>query len=420
MTPFILRSRIFNVLGSGFVVGAALAACGGDVGTSGETGTAGAGGTAGTAGAAGAGGTAGTMFVDGGGGSGGMGGSSEPRRVCFTPDQVRMKCAPNTGFLCMTGSTPWDADAGFSCPSVIGAPCLFYSDLVVQGDNCCYLDPSGIPCGRPFLVDGEARRAAAVERIDWLDEVTDGDDSLDARTRRALALAWLDDARLEHASIASFARYTLDLLALGAPADLVADAQRAAADEVRHAQRCFSLASRYHGDALGPGPLAMDGSLPSATLVDAAVSAVREGCIGETMASLSAASQLERASDAMVRRTLSGIAEDEARHAELAWRFVAWAIERGGAVVRSAVAEAFREALQAIEWAPSRSAIDVDGRAWRAHGRLSATEERACQLRAAREVIEPCARALLGRATSGAPLFAAAGLTGGDGDVSRL
>jgi hypothetical protein len=405
MTPFILKSRIFAVLGSGIVVGAALAACGGDVGTSGEGGSAGAGGTAGTAGMGGAGGTAGTMVVDGGGGSAGMGGSGQPARVCFTPDQVRAKCSPNTGFTCQSGTDPWDADAGLSCPSVIGAPCLFYSDLVVQGDNCCYLDPSGIPCGRPFLVAGEARRAPAVERGDWIEEPVDDDGSLDDRTRRALALAWLDDARLEHASIASFARFTLDLLALGAPADLVADAQRAAADEVRHAQRCFSLATRYHGEALGPGPLAIDGSLPATSLVDAAVSAVREGCIGETTASLSAAAQLEGASDPRVRRTLSMIVEDEARHAELAWRFVAWAIERGGAVVRSAVAEAFREALRAIEWAPSRTASDVDARAWRAHGRLSPSEERACQLRAAREVIEPCARALL--AKSGVPFFAA-------------
>src|SRR4029078_773041 len=108
---------------------------------------------------------------------------------------------------------------------------------------------------------------------------------------------------------------------------------------------CFSLATRYHGEALGPGPLAVDGTLTATSLVDAAVSAVREGCIGETTASLAAATQLEKASDARGRGTLSMIGEDEARHAELAWRFVAWAIERGGAVVHSAVTKAFREAL---------------------------------------------------------------------------
>jgi len=260
------------------------------------------------------------MVVDAG--SGGMGGSGQLPRVCFTQDQVRQKCT-GPSFMCTNGTGPWDADAGFSCPSLIGAPCLVYSDLVVQGDQCCYLDPSGIPCGRPFLVGGELRRAPAIETADWIDEPIDGDDSLDDRTRRALALAWLDDARLEHASVASFARFTLDLLALGAPADLVADAQRAAADEVRHAQRCFSLATRYHGEALGPGPLAVDGSIGATTLVDAAVAAVREGCVGETTASLSAAAQLDRASDTKVRVTLTAIAEDEARHAELAWRFVA-------------------------------------------------------------------------------------------------
>jgi hypothetical protein len=40
-------------------------------------------------------------------------------------------------------------------------------------------------------------------------------------------------------------------MALGAPADMIADAERAARDEIDHAQRCFALAARYRGDAPG-------------------------------------------------------------------------------------------------------------------------------------------------------------------------
>ncbi len=212
MTPYILKSRIFQVLGSSLVIGAALAACGGDVSTSGGEGTAGAGGTAGTAGA---GGTA--------------GGDAGPKRVCFTPDKVRAMCATTPNY-CASNAGPWDADGGFTCPSIIGSGCTGYYGVVVRGEDCCYPDPTGVACGRPFLVAGEARRAPAVERADWLAHATSERMTIDLRTQRALSFAWLDDARLEHASIASFARFTLDLLALGAPADLVADAQRAATD----------------------------------------------------------------------------------------------------------------------------------------------------------------------------------------------
>jgi hypothetical protein len=51
-----------------------------------------------------------------------MSDGGEPRRVCFTPDEVRGKCSANSGFYCMTGNAPWDADAGFTCPGLIGAP----------------------------------------------------------------------------------------------------------------------------------------------------------------------------------------------------------------------------------------------------------------------------------------------------------
>ena len=49
------------------------------------------------------------------------------------------------------------------------------------------------------------------------------------------------------AEIASFARTSLDLLALGAPADLVAETHRAALDEIEHARIAYALASAFSG-----------------------------------------------------------------------------------------------------------------------------------------------------------------------------
>jgi len=59
--------------------------------------------------------------------------------------------------------------------------------------------------------------------------------------------------QLEHASIAAFARFSLQLLSLGAPAGLIDDCTRALGDETAHARLCFQLASAYAGRAIGSG-----------------------------------------------------------------------------------------------------------------------------------------------------------------------
>ncbi len=66
------------------------------------------------------------------------------------------------------------------------------------------------------------------------------------------ARQWTETARLEHASIAAFARFVLQLMALGAPAELVAADVLAtiATDEARHAElawRCVAWMVRAFG-----------------------------------------------------------------------------------------------------------------------------------------------------------------------------
>jgi hypothetical protein len=188
-----------------------------------------------------------------------------------------------------------------------------------------------------------------------------------------LAEAWTRDALLEHASVASFGRFALELLGAGAPPSLVADAHRAALDEVQHARLCFGLASAYAGEDIGPGAFDFGrGVAVEADLADIAVRTFLEGCAGETFGAVLAAEALAAATDPAVRAVLAVIAEDEARHAELAWRAVAWAVEAGGAPVR----EALRDALDA-------------------HGRLDAAAVRATIERTLREVVLPCAHGLL-------------------------
>jgi hypothetical protein len=209
--------------------------------------------------------------------------------------------------------------------------------------------------------------------------------------RRRLADGWLQAALAEHASVASFARFTLQLLAIGAPADLVEAAQRAGLDEVDHARRSFRLASRYAGTPLGPGPLPLHGDLLGPLdLAALAAAATREGCVGETLSALEAAEALEGATDPEVREALAAIAADEARHAELSWAFVRWCL--GVAPVHAAVRRALEEALAAQVPVPP---TDPDEATLRAHGRLSDRCRARVHARGLAEVVGPAARALL-------------------------
>lgn len=268
--------------------------------------------------------------------------------------------------------------------------------------------PDAPPCvRRPFLVEGELRACGLRRRSDWLLPLSAEVARIHPTTAAALARAWLEDARQEHASVAAFARFTMHLIALGAPPDLVTLSQRASIDEVHHARACFALARRYGGAAIGPGALSLDGALGSISLEAFAALTVHEGCVGETLGALLADEQSEQSRDTEVRRLLIRIARDELRHAELAWRCVRWAIDEGGAPVAGAVARAFAEAEVTSRAQSFADPLGVDAETWRAHGRLSAADALRLVAEGWRGIVGPCARALAGRSP---PLAAAARL----------
>jgi len=187
--------------------------------------------------------------------------------------------------------------------------------------------------------------------------------------REALAGHWRDQGELEHGSVAAFIDLGRRLTALGAPAELVAGAQRAAAQETDHANRCFDLAGRYLGVDIQPGRL----RVPNHRVRDRqyelcllAVEALRDGVLNEGYAAWLAARQVERARDRRAREALEVIARDEADHARLSADVLTWCLEAGGVAVGDAVREA-------AELLPTRMVgcvvpTDVDPRALADHG----------------------------------------------------
>ncbi|WP_437825739.1 hypothetical protein [Sorangium sp. So ce1153] len=183
---------------------------------------------------------------------------------------------------------------------------------------------------------------------------------LDRATRAALAGAWLDSARAECGSIPAFLALARDLAAAGAPASLVGRALAALGDEVRHTARCAAIASSLAGwrlsPALLPPPAARDADRRAA-LVRMALEAWHDGCLGEGAAAARARRSLAGASDAGVRAALAEIARDEAQHAELGWRVLAYCLAEGGREVREAVGDAMTGPAPA----PPGDLAEVDG-----------------------------------------------------------
>ena len=117
-------------------------------------------------------------------------------------------------------------EQGCGGAEVYGVPCGPDPDVASQ---CCYfVDGIVYECGgRPFLVGGAPLVAESCDRSDWLALFRPQINSLDEASRDLLSKHWQSEAQFEHASVASFARFALELLSLGAPASLVEAAQRA-------------------------------------------------------------------------------------------------------------------------------------------------------------------------------------------------
>ena len=248
-----------------------------------------------------------------------------------------------------------------------------------KATDCCYHWYQLCPGGRPLLDDGNAVVATARGGDSW-----GGARALDVAPalRDALGAGWRADALAEHASIASFARATLELMALGAPPDLIAETQRASLDEIEHARAAFALAARY-GQPIEPGALPLVAPR-DADPVRLARDVFLEGCVGETIAALCATRAAAGCADPELAATLRRIADDEARHAALAWKTLAWT---GRAADVVDLVAALRE-TDVPEADPLADALA-------AHGRLDTRALAIARRDALRDIIEPMLASLV-------------------------
>ncbi|MCX4240541.1 ferritin-like domain-containing protein [Paraliomyxa miuraensis] len=269
-----------------------------------------------------------------------------------------------------------------------------------EGDTetCCYDWTIPCPGGRPLLIDGRPWIAALRAGHGWSARLPElpPSSALPPDTRARIGEQWLHDALTEHASIASFARAREELRGIGAPLALLEACERAAQDEVEHARLCFGLAERYGGRALEPTALP-EISPRSADPREVALDTFVEGCVGETIAAVCARRAAGEATDPVARAVLERIADDETEHAALAWRTVAWLVQREGPRVSMAIA-ALADELRPRDAELPEASPDA---AWLLdHGRLDPRALAQARMHTWRELIDPLLAALGGPTTS--------------------
>lgn len=258
---------------------------------------------------------------------------TEDVTMCPAPDKIRIEDL----FL------PDACGTDLEISEVKGAGKLNESAGQVGTRACCYPvevidhDP-GAKCmiGRPYL-EGDDARSVAVR----LTSPNNGD--VNAK-RAACGLAWSMAGAGEHASVAAFNRLSLQLLALGAPLDLLTAVQSAALDEAHHARLCWDVARSLTGAPVEHGAFPFDSAIdPHTNLADLAYAAVREGCLAETLGACVADQVARLSPDAELGGVLARLASDELGHSVLSFRIVSWALQTGGADVRAAVRRALEE-----------------------------------------------------------------------------
>lgn len=293
----------------------------------------------------------------------------------------------------------WSTCAGDPVWDMPGTVCGPYE---ING-QCCSLADSFNGCGtdgRPFVVAGVSRQAVVLARGECSLDI---DTQLPGHVREHLARHWEAIAKAEHASVASFAQFGARLLALAAPPELVRETLTAASDEVRHAELALARASELAGRPLEFGPLdTRDAARPGESFEETVLACVREGCIGETLAALELGAAALACEDAELSSALRAIAADESRHAALAWRFVAWALTQAPSLAPS-VAAVF-DAL-VLDDEISERFDERERELLRMHGCLPADERRLVQLDGLRELLRPCAAALLGSQRAAQPMW---------------
>jgi hypothetical protein len=187
------------------------------------------------------------------------------------------------------------------------------------------------------------------------------------------------------------------MMSFGAPADLLLETQEAAADEVRHARRALEIASALSGIQLTFGELPVEALNLNVTRAQLIEGLIREACFSETLGVGEVIEAARLCAEPQIRAHLLEVAEDESRHANLAWRSLSWLIESAPASERVALTDLVTDVFSSLitmftqeRERQSTSDLEMEIKALNGVGILSPAQAFEARLRTYQEVILPC------------------------------
>lgn len=215
--------------------------------------------------------------------------------------------------------------------------CVCVCPKLTAGDNCEIV----IALGRPYGKTVSKRKTCLSNDVTciggWKSDLLP--DGLFAEKDRFDVASAIEEYTIqgiaEHTSIASFSRVTLQLLQLGAPSSIVNLLLLAAQDEIKHAKICFAIV-----DQLSKTPDSNERKsdypdifpLPNASIptdiYTLTSETLKEGIVGESVAAVRLCIRSRTTSNVDLKNILRDVAQDEAKHAALAWKTLSYIIQK--------------------------------------------------------------------------------------------
>ena len=329
---------------------------------------------------------------------------------------IESRCVPAS---CSEGSDCDTGGCGLSifedgCGMEESLACYTDNDLCRSAEDCvdfsglgCYANSQGWQCseflcavGRPLTEEGDCQVAPLSAEAGWVETIPELTCAhLSESDQERVISYWAEVCQLEHSSVASFARFTMEMMAIGAPADLLLAVQEAAADEVRHARRAAELLSALGGERVGFGSLPIEQVQISAHRAEILERLIREACFGETLGVAEVTEQACLCDHPIIRDHLATVRDDETRHAGLAWRALQWIIESADTHERPALVLLAQNTFASLgaEFNLARKSDHAQGvhaYALNHFGVLTAAQTHRARSAAYYEVIVPCIQQL--------------------------
>lgn len=153
----------------------------------------------------------------------------------------------------------------------------------------------------------------------------------DESPRELAARVWAFRLGSELDAAARFGALAPRLRTAGASAVIVAMAEDAAADELRHAELCRQLVRHFGGSAPAESEVTLRWTAPAE--LDDREQLLHEfvalSCVTETLSAALLGELVARATDPVCRQTMHSILRDEVNHSRLGWAFLAEQHARG-------------------------------------------------------------------------------------------